>query len=52
MGKVVEIFSEVVTGVLALAIVAVLVKNGNQTASVVKASTGGFANMVGTAEKG
>lgn len=52
MGKFFEIASEVVTGIIGLAIVAVLVVNGGKTAQVAKASTSGFANMVGTAEKG
>ena len=47
-----EIVGEVVTGIIGLAILAVLVVNGGNTANVISSATGGFSNMVGTAEKG
>ena len=52
MNKFWEIASEIVTGIIGLAVVAVLIVNGTKTSSVINASTGGFANMVGTAESG
>jgi hypothetical protein len=44
--------TKIALAITTVALVAVIVVNGNQAATVVKAGTGGFASSITAAEKG
>jgi hypothetical protein len=44
--------TKIALAITTIALVAVIVVNGNQTATVIKAATGGFASSISAAQKG
>ncbi len=52
MGEFGREIGAVAMAIIGLAIIAVLVRQGSQTAGVISASTSGFANVLGTAMGG